>query len=215
MSEHPSREQLQRYLARHLPEAERQRIAGHTSTCDPCRETLADLQAEERCLERLKEMPPPTAELPPPQVPGYEVVEELGRGGMGVVFKARQIGLGRLVALKVLRGAAGAGVEELRRFAAEAEAVARLQHPNIVAVFEVGSHEGEPYFSMEYCPGGSLRQLGLPRPAAEAARLLEQLARAVHHAHERGIIHRDLKPGNVLLAAPAKPLVFRQSSIDG
>jgi serine/threonine protein kinase len=199
MSEHPSRDQLQRFLAQQLPEAERQSVAGHTSTCARCQETLADLQAEERCLERLKNTPPPTAEMPPPQVPGYEVLEEVGRGGMGVVYKARQIGLGRMVALKMLRAAAGASAEELQRFAAEAQAVAKLQHPNIVAVYEVGQHEGEPYFTMEYCPGGSLRQLGLPRPAQEVARLLEQLARAIHCAHEQGIVHRDLKPGNVLL----------------
>jgi tetratricopeptide (TPR) repeat protein len=134
---------------------------------------------------------------------GYEIVSELGRGGMGVVYLARQKGLNRLVALKMILAGAHAGLEERERFRAEAEAVAQLQHPHIVQVFEVGAHEGRPFFSMEYVPGGSLdRHLaGTPQPARAAAELVCTLAGAVQAAHERGIVHRDLKPANVLLAS--------------
>jgi WD40 repeat protein/tRNA A-37 threonylcarbamoyl transferase component Bud32 len=136
-----------------------------------------------------------------PAVPGYEVLGELGRGGMGVVYKARQFRPNRTVALKMIRAGATAGQAELERFLAEAEAVAHLQHPHIVQLFEFGRHEGLPYFTLEYIGGGSLAQKlrGTPLPPAEAARLVEQLARAAHYAHQQGIVHRDLKPGNVLL----------------
>jgi WD40 repeat protein/serine/threonine protein kinase len=136
-------------------------------------------------------------------IPGYEVLQELGRGGMGVVYRARQIKADRVVALKMLLAGGHAGNEEMERFRIEAEAIARLQHPNIVSVYEVGQHQGVPFFSLEFCPGGGLdRKLtGTPLPPRQAATLLELLALAVQHAHERGVVHRDLKPGNVLLAA--------------
>jgi serine/threonine-protein kinase len=144
-----------------------------------------------------------------PAVPGYEVLDELGRGGMGVVYRARQAGLGRLVALKVILAGAHAGPDERARFRAEAEAVARLQHPNVVQVYEVGEQDGQPFFSLEFCAGGSLhgRLAGTPLPAQEAAGLVQTLARAVHAAHGHGIIHRDLKPANVLLAEDGTPKI--------
>src|SRR5262249_5633534 len=136
-----------------------------------------------------------------PQVPGYEILGELGRGGMGVVYKARQLSLNRLVALKMLRDGALAGPGALARFRAEAEAVARLQHPNIIQIHEVGEANGLPYFALEYVAGGSLAQhlQGAPQPARAAAALVETVARALHAANQAAIVHRDLKPANVLL----------------
>jgi tetratricopeptide (TPR) repeat protein len=133
----------------------------------------------------------------------YELLEEIGHGGMGVVYKARQAGLGRVVALKLIRAGEHAGAAELVRFQAEAEAIARLSHPNIVQVYEVGEQDGQPFFSLELVEGGSLDQklAGKPWPARPAAQLIETLAGAVQHAHERGVVHRDLKPANVLLAS--------------
>jgi tetratricopeptide (TPR) repeat protein len=142
-------------------------------------------------------------------LPGYEILGELGRGGMGVVYKARQIGLNRLVALKMILAGGHASAGELDRFRTEAEAVARLQHPNVVAIHEVGEQNGLPYFSLEYCEGGSLaaRLDGTPWEPANAAALGETLARAMQAAHARGIVHRDLKPANILLAGDGKPKI--------
>lgn len=135
------------------------------------------------------------------QLPGYEILEELGRGGMGVVYRARDLRLKRHVALKMILAGAHADREQHKRFRAEAEAVARLRHPGIVQIYEVGEQEGLPFFSLEFCAGGSLgvRLKENPLPPVEAAALVEQLAQAMQHAHSSGIIHRDLKPGNILL----------------
>jgi WD40 repeat protein len=141
----------------------------------------------------------PLAELP--RVAGYETLKVLGRGGMGVVYLAWQAGLARLVALKMVLAGAHAGPEARARFRTEAEAAARLQHPHIVQIYEIGFADGQPYLAMEYVEGGSLasRLDSKPQPWRAAAALAAKLAGAVHLAHERGIVHRDLKPANVLL----------------
>jgi hypothetical protein len=143
------------------------------------------------------------------EVPGYRIVGDLGRGGMGVVYRATQLGLNRTVALKMILAGGHAGPNELARFRAEAEAIARLQHPNIVQIHEIGHHDGLPYIALEYCPNGSLaRRLAAgPLPPGEAAALVEALARAMDAAHRAAIVHRDLKPANVLLAADGTPKV--------
>jgi serine/threonine protein kinase len=141
--------------------------------------------------------------VPPERViGGYELLEEIGRGGMGIVYKARQIELDRTVALKMILGGALSSPEELQRFRIEAEAAGRLQHPNIVQIYEINEVEGRCYYSMEYVPGpGLAEQLANgPMPCKEAARLLATLARAVQHAHQNDILHRDLKPSNILLS---------------
>jgi WD40 repeat protein/serine/threonine protein kinase len=147
-----------------------------------------------------------TDSRPLPVIPDYEILGELGSGGMGIVYQARQVGLNRFVALKMLR--TDADPQSLARFRAEAAAVARLQHPHIVQIHEIGTVEGRPFLCLEYVRGGTLSQRLngsplLPRPAAE---LVATLARAVHYAHEQGIVHRDLKPSNILLALNSAPL---------
>jgi eukaryotic-like serine/threonine-protein kinase len=144
-----------------------------------------------------------------PEIPGYDVEALLGRGGMGVVYKARHRRLNRLVALKMLIAGAHAGLAEQARFQREAEAVANLRHSNIVAVYDVGDHDGCPYFTMELLEGGTLAQAlaGTPQSAGQAAALLIALSEAVQVAHEAGIIHRDLKPANILLTADGTPKV--------
>jgi WD40 repeat protein/tRNA A-37 threonylcarbamoyl transferase component Bud32 len=143
------------------------------------------------------------------RIPGYELLGELGRGGMGVVYKARHVKLNRLVALKMILAGSHAGASELARFHTEAQAIARLQHPNIVQVHEVSEHEGTPFIALEFCGGGSLAQKlnGTPLPAREAAELLETLARAMQAAHEQHVIHRDLKPANVLFTEAGVPKI--------
>ena len=144
---------------------------------------------------------PPDASARLPDIPGYELEAEIGRGGMGVVYRACQLGLNRIVALKTIVAAEHASSEQRSRFRTEAEAVARLQHPNIIQIHEIGQHNGLPFFSMEFVAGGSLAEhlARDPHPAEEAARTVEILARAVQAAHDRGVVHRDLKPGNILL----------------
>src|SRR5262245_25013688 len=185
---------------------------------------LQGSEAEDEMMRRLKQKPQwlvptlqlhgsrPAGDLPyartptavgsePPAVPGYEILGEVGRGGMGVVYQARQLGLDRTVALKMVLTGIHTGPKELARFRAEAAAIARLQHPNIVQIFDVGEAAGRPYFVLEFVAGGSLAHYlqGTPQPVRPAAQLVETLARAVHAVHVNGVIHRDLKPANILL----------------
>ena len=144
-----------------------------------------------------------------PAVSGYEIFGELGRGGMGVVYKARQLRLNRIVALKMILAGDHASPDSALRFMAEAESIARLHHPHIVQIFAFGDCAGRPYFEMEYVAGGSLsdRLGGALWPLRDAARLVETLARAIHEAHKMGIIHRDLKPANILLSNDGIPKI--------
>lgn len=153
---------------------------------------------------------PTEVDRAPPELPGdYEIVRELGRGGMGVVYLARQKSLARDVAIKVLRPGSDHLAPVVRRFLDEARHLAQMRHPNVVAVHEIGQAESEPYFAMEYIPGESLagRLTRGPLTPAQAVAILKQIAEAVRHAHEHGIIHRDLKPGNVLLDPEGRALV--------
>src|SRR5262249_42809767 len=198
--------------------------------CRDCPELLDELRRRVRALQAVDQAldaaggPPtidagtssagttPRSEAGPPRTtaaPGYAILGEAGRGGLGVGYKARQQGLGRVVALKMILAGAHAGAQQRLRFRGEAEAAARLHHPNIVQVYEVGEQDGCPYFSLEYVDGRSLNEAlaeGLP-PPPEAAALVEQLARAADYAHRRGIIHRDLKPANVLLTQDGTPKI--------
>src|SRR5262249_6186969 len=139
----------------------------------------------------------------PDLIPGYEIEAEVGRGGMGVVYRARQRSLNRVVALKMILAGEFASPMQRARFRLEAELAARGRHPDSGQVYEVGEFAGRPYLALEYVEGGSLAQVlqGRTLPPREAAALVETLARAAHAAHCQGVIHRDLKPANVLLAA--------------
>lgn len=176
--------------------------------------------ATEQGKPQVKAKPEP---LSSDSIANYELLAELGRGGMGVVYKARDQRLGRLVALKVILAGSHAGTAARQRFQIEVEAAAQLQHPNIVQVYEVGQDGERPFMALEYCPGGSLedRIRDQQQPPREAAQLVATLAEALHHAHQAGIVHRDVKPANVLLAANDIPkladfgLAKRMNETDG
>jgi WD40 repeat protein len=182
--------------------------AGRSASETPRTGFLRSPLVRPEAMPRLPGMPRADAG-PWPAIPGYEIEGELGRGGMGVVYKARDLALQRTVALKLILAGGQAGAEERRRFQVEAEAVAALQHPNIVQIHAVGEHDGRPYCALELVEGGSLAQklAGGSLSPAEAAALVEALARALDLAHGRRIVHRDLKPANVLLAADGTPKV--------
>ena len=219
MDDCPSRSELEDFLTDRLPTEGDSRVLTHLESCSACQQILETLTASpvsEAGRTRVDAGPTLPSEgegnglYPLPfRIGQYTVIRVLGHGGMGVVYLAEQAALKRLVALKVIRHGINATSAEVARFRAEAEAVARLQHPNIVQIHEVGDSAGVYYLVLEYVEGGSLdRQLaGTPQEPRAAARVIETLARAVHHAHRRGILHRDLKPANVLLDAQGQPKV--------
>jgi WD40 repeat protein/serine/threonine protein kinase len=219
----PPKERLEGLLEETLDEAERESLSAHVDGCPSCQEALEQLteapvslrgtltagnstaSLSAQLLSRLegapqaRSTPEPRGELP--GVAGYQILEELGRGGMGVVYRALHERLNRLVALKMILSGAHAGEADRRRFLQEAEAVAQLHHPNIVQIYDIGEADNHPFCALELVEGGSLVQYlrGMPQPAEASVRLLEILARTIHFAHERGIVHRDLKPANILL----------------
>jgi eukaryotic-like serine/threonine-protein kinase len=165
--------------------------------------------ADQTVYFRLPPETPAGRERAVPTVAGYEIEGELGRGGMGVVYRARQVRLNRTCALKMILAGAHANPETRVRFLAEAEVVARLQHPNVVQIRHIGEADGLPFFELEYLDGGGLdkRLNGTPWPARRAAELIEAVARGVAEAHRMGIVHRDLKPANILLTSDGTPKV--------
>ncbi|HRZ36679.1 MAG TPA: protein kinase [Candidatus Paceibacterota bacterium] len=194
--------------------------AGHPVACPHCGAPVsAGLLAGlcPHCVARLA-LAAPAAWTDPPRVRyfgDYELLEEIGRGSMGVVFKARQVSLNRLVAVKMLLHGDFSTEESVRRFHTEAEAAASLQHPNIVAIHEIGVHEGRHYFSMDFIEGQTLSGLadGGPLPARQAARYLQAIAEAVHHAHQHGVLHRDLKPANIIIDTRNQRKLFDWASV--
>jgi len=217
---------LRAFLVGDLPDHLSEPIGSHLETCPTCEAAARRLDDQTdpliRSLQRVlgsgtrDERPagdvvPPRARRAPRErhVEGYEIQQELGRGGMGIVFRARHQSLNRVVALKMILAGQFASEAEVRRFRTEAEAAAQLDHPHIVPIYEVGQDDGIPFFGMKLIEGSNLtrhvaRLSGDPRAAV---RLLLDVARAVHYAHQRGIIHRDLKPANILVDAAGEPHV--------
>jgi WD40 repeat protein len=201
-----------------LPEENLQQLAEHLECCPKCEAAARALDSVSDPIADAYRHSALTGPLPvaaaPARVGEYEILSEIGRGGMGVVYRARHLQLQRVVALKMLLGGAFAEREERVRFRAEAEAVARLHHPHIVQIYEIGEHDvgdglPRPYFTLEFAGGGNLSGLmsGRPQPPRHAAALLEAVARAAHYAHLQGIVHRDLKPSNILLTEGGEPKI--------
>ena len=210
---HPTSDQLAAFAQGRLDDGEAAALADHLGGCESCQQAIRAVPDDSMLalLRASGSAPPPQASLPgmttgddiarpgdpappggPIHVPGYEILSELGHGGMGMVFKARHLALKGEVALKIIRDSTLAGPAELTRFRTAAEALARLQHPNIVQVHEVGEFAGRPFFSLEFCTGGSLDKKlnGTPLLPMEAA-AGRGLARAMHAAHQQNIVHCD------------------------
>ena len=218
---------LRAFLLGELPERVGRSIASHLEICPDCEAEARRLDGlTDTVIDRLRrEFDPGKCDVEtmddhaipskgpavagPCSPAGFEVFEELGRGGMSVVYRARQVYPSRVVAIKFLLAGVHADAERRARFLAEADAFARLRHPNVVRIHEVGEHGGLPFLALEFVEGVTLadRLGGAPLPPRQAAELAEQLARAVHAAHRAGVVHRDLKPANVLIAADGTPKV--------
>jgi eukaryotic-like serine/threonine-protein kinase len=219
---------LPRYLAEELDAAEKLVVEKHIDDCDRCQNCLGELTSSREAvrwrhlhamrgdrgrkpayLGQLKtlhdaadsRLRSPKAAVAAPTIPGYQIETELGRGGMGVVYRATECSLQRTVALKMILAGAHASRRELDQFRAEAAVVATLEHPHIIRIHAISEHEGLPFLCLEYMSGGNLSQKLAKQPqlARSSAELVETLARAVDFAHQRGVIHRDLKPANILL----------------
>ncbi len=220
---------LRAFLLGEVPERVARSISSHLEVCPECEAAARRMDAlTDPVIDRLRRaftpdprdvavattvegsvVPPARRRAGPslPRVEDYEILEELGRGGTSVVYRARQSHPARVVALKVLLSGPHADAERRARFVAEADTVARLRHPNIVQIHQVGESDGLPYLALEYVNGGSLAQalVGTPWPPARAAGLIERLAHAAESAHRAGVVHRDLKPANILLASDGTP----------
>ena len=236
MSPCPSRHDLKRLLNDELTALDSARISAHVEKCAACQQLLQDLSADdstERSLASGSSANPGLATIradaesflhrletasadEPPQVQGYEVLEEVGRGAAGIVYRARHLQLDRFVAIKFIVQEAGVASERRFRFRREARAVAKLKHPNIIQIYDVGEHDRAAYLVLELAEGGSLSRPpgGLPRGPREAADILLTLAEAVEYAHRQGVVHRDLKPSNILLG-PASANLDQSDSAAG
>jgi WD40 repeat protein/tetratricopeptide (TPR) repeat protein len=227
----PDREQrLDAIIASYLDALDAGKEVSRQAILDANADLVPELREFFDDQDRLNRIAPsPGAGRPlPPSPPAaigrfgdYELLEEVARGGMGIIYKARQIGLGRIVALKMVLAGQLASPAGLARFHREAEAVASLDHPHITPIYEIGEHDGLPFFTMKFMDGGSLspRAHQFSDDPGAAARIVEKVARAIHYAHEHGILHRDLKPSNILLDAHGEPQVSdfglaRQMSVD-
>jgi WD40 repeat protein/serine/threonine protein kinase len=230
--QHPNRENLQQFAAGRLSDEDSEVIESHLLACDECNELLSCEPGESDSLVELLRQPSPldsddsqpafgeTIVLPEDSatrrirqevsrgvmIDGYTIEDELGRGGVGVVYRAHHLNLKRAVALKVILAGEHSTEEERQRFRLEAETIAKLKHRGIVQIYEVGENDGRPYFALELMEGGDLYDFTerKPQPPRVAAVLCERLAQTIHYAHQQGIVHRDLKPGNVLLDSPTE-----------
>lgn len=239
---HPSAEQWLAYNQGDLDSSQHRSMDAHLQSCATCKEQLLQRSEEEGvvslvsrkpAITSMRQLSPPPGPLhaptmdfavkevrregePPahswPEISGYEILGVLGRGGMGVVYRARQLSLDRIVALKMLSPTREPDPDDLLRFRREAEILGRIHHPNIVQIYDVGTCQGMPCFALEYVAGGTLaaRFARQPQPPGQAAALVEQLAHAMQAAHAQGIIHRDLKPANILL----EPHIEKPPAVD-
>ena len=206
---HPTRDQLADFGRGAIEETLADDIERHLADCTVCLEKLEVTRSDDPWIALLRDAGASDSQGAggPALALGYELEALIGQGGMGVVHRARQLGLDRRVAIKTVAAGRNASPHVIERFRREFEAVASLNHPAIVPIYDVGVREGVPFYAMELLEGGSLadRLAAGPLSIPDVAVLIERLARAVHYAHGRGIIHRDLKPSNILFDAEARP----------